>query len=353
MPFKRLLLFFAIFFTGIISAQGQTLSDFEKLVKKNTRKAGKSSVRKKIEKAYQEIQINHINELTKVFDNPEYAPKRSSLNAAAGYSKAKLLFKNLYGDATVLNGENKMLQAAGLKLDSYYSAGVEMAQRTGKSDQIMAMANLKLVEALDPNYKEVGELVKKLSDEISYNVLIRYNLEGFEELEPTMFQLNAILVNDIQAFGRDKVNYVFESKANPDIEFQYTITLDFEFLQIPLVSTRFHQENYSKTINKIVVISNVEQEIYERNINATGTAIISSNFSQEELNSEPFNIKLRTKSLNSILPEDTRAIDSMSLRRIQNENASQSSHQKESDDKFKEKVFNILRRQIQEIESYI
>lgn len=353
MQFKGIFLFLAIFFTGIITVQGQTLSDFEKLVKKNTRKAGKSSVRKKIESAYQEIQITHINELTRTFDNPEYPPKQSSLNAAVGYSKAKLLFKNLYGTTTVLDGENKMLQVAGLKLGSYYSAGVEMTQKVGKSNQMIALANFKFVEALDPSYKEVSQLMKKLSDEISYNVLIRYNLEGFEELEPIMFQLNTILVDNIRGFGGEKVNYVFESKADPDMEFQYTITLNFEFLQVPLVSMRIYQENYSKVINKVVVISNVEQEIYERNIHATGSAVITSALGQTVLNSEPFNVKLRSKSINSMLPVDKRAIDQVSLRRIQNENASQSSHQKESDSKFSESLFNIIRRQIQEIESYI
>lgn len=353
MQFKSIFLFLAIFFTGIITVQGQTLSDFEKLVKKNTRKADKSSVRKKIESAYQEIQITHINELTRTFDNPEYPPKQSSLNAAVGYSKAKLLFKNLYGTTTVLDGENKMLQVAGLKLGSYYSAGVEMTQKVGKSNQMIALANFKFVEALDPSYKEVSQLMKKLSDEISYNVLIRYNLEGFEELEQTMFELNNVLINEIKGFGSDKVNYVFETKADPKMDFQYTVTLDFEFLQVPLVSSRIDQKTYHKNQGKIAIKAQVDKEVFERNIMASGNAIISSTVFNVSFNTEPFNIKIRTKTYNSKISGDNNAIDSINLRRISQEKSSQSNHQKISDEQFRESLFNIIRRQIQEIESYI
>jgi|GEM_PF-3894727 len=334
------------------ASQGQSISDFEKLVRKNTRKASKTSVRKKIEKSYSALQYVNIKAIAHQLNDSQYTPDRQALSAASAYNKAKVLFKNLYGTTPVIEGENSMLQKAGLELESYYSNGLSQMSEADQTSKIFALSNLKFVQALDPNYKKVEKLVNDLNDQISYNVLIKYNLEGFEELEPTMFQLNTVLVNEIKAFGGDKVDYYFDSKADPNMEFHYTITLDFEFIQVPLVSMRIHQINYSKIINKVTVISNVEQEIYERNINATGTATVSSLYDETPISLEPFNIKLRTKSINSILPDDKRAIDSMSLRRMQNENATQSSHQKSSDDEFRKRMFDILRRQIQEIESY-
>ncbi len=352
MPLNKRYLITIFLIIASFAAHGQTISDFEKLVKKNTRKASKASVRKKIEKSYSALQSVNIKAIAEQLNDSQYTPERKTLSAATAYSKAKVLFKNLYGTTPAIEGENKMLQMAGLELEHYYSNGLSLMGEGDQTSKIFALSNLKFVQALDPNYKEVEKLVNDLNGQISYNVLIKYNLEGFEELEQAMFQINTILVNDIKAFGGSNVKYVFEGKERADMNFQYIITLDFEFLQIPFVQSKNDVKTYTKVINKQTITANVNQEIFSRNINGTGRATIVNTIFNEEYASEPFNIKLRSKSISSVITGDKRAIDSVSLRQHQNENSSQADHEKTSDKEFRDRIFNILRRQIQEIESY-
>ncbi|OEK02022.1 hypothetical protein BFP97_11035 [Roseivirga sp. 4D4] len=351
MPLNKLSLIAIFLILASFTTQGQGISDFEKLVRKNTRKASKTSVRKKIEKSYTQLQETQISDLVNEFNDPSYPPNRWVLSAATGYSKAKELVKNLYGTTPTIEGENKMLQRADLVLGKYYDAGVSSMGEKDQSSKIVALSNLKFVHALDPNYKEVEKLVDDLNSQISYNVLIRYDLEGFEELEQAIFQLNTVLVNDINAFGGSNVKYVFEGKEKEGMNFQYVITLDFEFLQIPFVQSKNDVKTYTKVINKQTITANVNQEIFSRNINGTGRVTIINTIFNEEYASEPFNIKLRSKSVSSVITGDKRAIDSVSLRQHQNENSSQADHEKTSDKEFRDRMFNILRRQIQEIES--
>ncbi|MBO3700363.1 hypothetical protein [Roseivirga sp. E12] len=353
MPIKRLTLLTIFLLFGSLASQGQSIIQFERLIKKNTKKAGKASVKKKIEKSYTELQLTHIYTLTKELSNPEFPPNREALKAASGYSLAKALIKKLYGTSPTLKGENQMLQKAGLELDNYYSSGLRLMSEENQTSKIVALSNLKFVQALDPNYKEVEKTVNSLKDQISYNVLIKYDLEGFEELEPVMFQLNTVLVNDIKAFGGTKVDYYFENIANPNMEFAYTITLDFEFIDVPQVTTRIDQKTYHKNQGRVSIKAQVDKEVFERNIRASGNALIFSRVYGEEYRSEPFNIRIKKKTFNSQINGNQDAIDAINLRRISQEKSSQSNHEKISDKEFRDKIFNILRRQIQEIESYL